>query len=138
MDQITRRARPGRHQHSQWHPGSSIDRSSTGASAALSKPVSLLKKSLSERSVVRNTQEPGPKHYKSVDLKPLNRGQNRAFGSFSTDFSVDTTIGEIVDSAYESGTLFQIFRSGEGQIVSGMGVVTKRQCCSDTSVALSM
>src|SRR5215204_7816027 len=29
---------------------------------------SLLKKSLSDQSVVRNTQEPRPKHYKTVDL----------------------------------------------------------------------
>jgi len=28
---------------------------------------SLLKKSLSDQSVVRNTQEPRPKHYKTVD-----------------------------------------------------------------------
>jgi hypothetical protein len=32
--------------------------------------VSLLKKSLSDQSVVRNTQEPRPKHYKTVDLNP--------------------------------------------------------------------
>jgi hypothetical protein len=31
---------------------------------------SLLKKSLSVQSVVRNTQEPRPKHYKTVDLNP--------------------------------------------------------------------
>jgi hypothetical protein len=29
-----------------------------------------LKKSLSDQSVVRNTQEPRPKHYKTVDLNP--------------------------------------------------------------------
>jgi hypothetical protein len=31
---------------------------------------SLLKKSLSVQSVVRNTQEPRPKHYKTVDSNP--------------------------------------------------------------------
>ena len=31
---------------------------------------SLLKKSLSVQSVVRNTQVPRPKHYKTVDLNP--------------------------------------------------------------------
>ena len=35
-----------------------------------SEGVSLLKKSLSDRSVVRNTQEPRPKHYKTVVLNP--------------------------------------------------------------------
>jgi hypothetical protein len=36
----------------------------------MAKVDSLLKKSLSDRSVVRNTQEPRPKHYKTVDSNP--------------------------------------------------------------------
>jgi hypothetical protein len=68
------------HHHKMQNPRTGAWRPSDGLLAALRDDLcrmldmdfpessSLLKKSVSEQSVVRNTQEPRPKHSKTVDL----------------------------------------------------------------------